>query len=167
MDVVVLIKKFTITTRAWRERIFHNLQEQGCSDLSYRPQSGMSSIGWILGHQAAAYDFTLNMLIKGKHPKNPDLFFAYRGDSSDNGDWKGTSLEEINDYFNSVENDFLTWFEQASDKELNRILEGPDTPQFFQGMSVLDVITHMFVHLNYHNGHLSAIKGDWRRQEMK
>jgi len=127
----------------------------------------MSSIGWILGHQAAAYDYTLNMLINGKPPKNPGLFYAYRGDSTDNGDWKGTSLEEINDYFNSVENDFLTWFEQVSDKELNRILEGSDTPQFFQGMSVIDGITHMFAHLNYHIGHLSAIKGDWCQQKEK
>ena len=167
MDVVVLIKKFTITTRAWRERIFHDLQKKGCNDLSYRPKSGMSSIGWILAHQAAAYDYTLNMLINGKPPKNPDLFYAYRGDSSDNGDWKGTSLEEINDYFNSVESDFLTWIEQVLDKELNRILEGSDTPEFFQGMSVLDSITHMFVHLNYHIGHLSAIKGDWWQHEGK
>ena len=167
MDVIVLIKSFVITTRAWRERLFHNLQDQGCKDLSHRPKSGMSSVGWLLGHQAAAYDYTLNMLIKSKSPKNPDLFYAYIGDSSDNGDWKGTSLEEINDYFNSVENDFLIWFEQVSDDELNRILDGSDTPQFFQGMRVLDAITHMFVHLNYHNGHLSAIKGDWCQQEEK
>jgi len=167
MEVIVLIKSFVITTRAWRERLFHNLQDQGCKDLSHRPKSGMSSVGWLLGHQGAAYDYTLNMLIKGKSPKNPDMFYAYVGDSTDNGDWKGNSLEEINGYFTSVETDFLTWFEQVSDKELNRILEGPETPQFFQGMRVLEAITHMFVHLNYHNGHLSAIKGDWCQQEEK
>ena len=165
MDVKVLVKGFVATTSAWRERLYHNLQDQGCRDLSYRPKSGMSSVGWLLGHQGAAYDYTLNMLIKGKSPKNPDMFYAYRGDSSDNGDWKGNSLEEINDYFTSVENDFLTWSEQVSDKELNRILDSPDTPQFFQGVRVLDAITHMFVHLNYHNGHLSAIIGDWSQHE--
>ena len=165
MDVADLIKSLASTTRAWRERALQNLQEEGCSDLSYRPRSGMSSIGWLLAHQAAAYDYTLNMLIKGEPPKNPNLFFAYRGDSSDKGDWKGTSLQEINDYYDLTEKDLLAWFEQASEKELNRILEGPGTPQYYQGKRVIDAIADTFAHLNHHNGHLSAIKGDWCKQE--
>ena len=167
MNVVELVKSLVGTTRAWRERVLRNLQEEGCHDLSYRPKSGMSSLGWLLAHQAVAYDYTLNMLIKGNPPKVPDLFYAYRGDSSDNGEWKGTSLQEINDYYDIAENDFLTWFEQASDKELNRILEGINTPQYYQGKRVIDAIADTFVHLNHHNGHLSAIKGEWCQQEEK
>ncbi len=167
MLVVELVKSLAASTRAWRERVFRNLQEKGCSDLSYRPKTGMSSMGWLLAHQAAAYDYTLNMLIKGKPPKNPDLFYSYRGDSSDKGDWKGTSVQEINDYFDSAEQDFLTWFEHASEEELRRILKGTDVPQYYQGMRVIDAIADTFVHLNHHNGHLSAIKGDWHRREEK
>jgi hypothetical protein len=161
MDATDLIKSLAAATRAWRERAFRNLQDEGCNDLSYRPRSGMSSVGWILAHQAAAYDYTLNMLIKDNPPKNPDLFFAYRGDSSDKGDWKGTSIQEINDYFDLTEKDLLAWSEQATDEELNRILEGPGTPQYYQGKRVIDALGDTFAHLNHHNGHLSSIKGDW------
>ncbi|MDH4212713.1 MAG: DinB family protein [Candidatus Thorarchaeota archaeon] len=167
MNVAVMTKSLAAATRAWRERILRELQEEGCSDLSYRPRSGMSSIGWLLAHQAAAYDYTLNMLLKGKPPKNPELFYSYRGDSSDQGDWKGTALQEINEYFDTVESDFLTYFEQASDKELTRILEGPSIPQYYHGKRVIDAIADTFAHLNHHNGHLSAIKGDWCRQKEK
>lgn len=163
MNIAVLVKSLAASTRAFRERGLRNLQEEGCSDLSYRPSSGMSSIGWLLAHQAAAYDYTLNMLLKGSPPKKPNLFYSYRGDSEDKGDWAGTSFQEINDYYDSSENDFLAWVEQASDKQLNRILEGPNIPQYFQGMQVIDVVAHTFAHLNHHNGHLSAIKGDWCR----
>jgi len=165
MNVKDLVKSLVTTTRAWRERILRDLQEVGCSDLSYRPHSGMSSLGWLLAHQGAAYDYTLNMLIKGKHSKMQELFYKYRGDSNDNGDWKGTSLKEIEDYYDFVENDFLTWFEKCSDEELNRILEETNTPQYYKGMRIIDAIADTFVHLNHHNGHLSAIKGDWCRQE--
>ncbi len=165
MNVVDLVKGLVASTRAWRERAFRNLHENGCNDLSYRPRSGMSSIGWLLAHQAAAYDWTLNMLIKGNPPKNTNLFYSYRGDGEDRGDWAGTSLQEINDYYDSVECDFLTWFEQASDNELNRILESPSAPKYYHGMSVIEAIADTFAHLNHHNGHLSAIRGDWCRQE--
>jgi hypothetical protein len=127
----------------------------------------MSSIGWILVHQAAAYDWTLNMLIKGNPPKNPDLFYSYRGDAEDKGEWTGNPLQEINDYYDSIESDFLAWFEQASDNELNRILEGANTPQYYHGMRVIEAIADTFAHLNHHNGHLSAIRGDWCRKEDK
>ncbi|MFW9961872.1 MAG: DinB family protein [Candidatus Thorarchaeota archaeon] len=164
MNVAVMIKSLAAATRAWRERILRELQEEGCRELSYRPRSGMSTFGWLLAHQAAAYDYTLNMLIKGGEPRNSNLFYSYRGDSSDNGNWKGTSLEEINDYYDLVESEFLRYFEQASDEELSRILEGPNTPQYYHGKRVIDAITDMFAHLNHHNGHLSAIKGDWCRE---
>lgn len=168
MIVLELVRSVAAATRAWRERALLAMQEEGCNDLGYRPNSGMSSVGWLLAHQGAAYDYTLNMLIKGNPPKNPDLFYLYRGDSSDPGDWAGTPLQEINDYFSSTESDLLSWFEQVSDEELNRILVGPDTPQYFKGMRVIDAIADMFAHLNHHNGHLSAIKADWCQQkEMK
>jgi len=163
MNAAELVKSLATSTRAWRERAVRALQENGCSDLSHRPKSGMSALGWLLAHQAAVYDYVLNMLIKGGEPRNPSLFYSYRGDSSDNGNWKGTSLEEINNYFDLVENEFLRYFEQASDEELSRILGGSNTPQYYHGERVIDAITDMFAHLNHHNGHLSAIKGDWCR----
>ena len=167
MNVTDLVKSLVTTTRAWRERTFQTLQDEGCFDLSYRPSSGMSSLGWLLGHQAAAYDYTLNMLIKRNPPRKPDLFYAFRGDSNDTGDWKGTSLQEINDYYDLVEREFLAWFEQCDDEELNRILEGNNTPEYYQGLRVIDAIADTFVHLNHHNGHLNAIKGDWCHQKGK
>ena len=163
MDVREFVSSLAASTRAWRERVMHDLQEEGCSDLSYRPRTGMSSFGWILAHQGAAYDYTLNILIKGQSSIDPDMFFSYRGDSSDNGEWKGASLEEINNYFDSTEKEFLTWLEQASEEELSRKLEGPNTPEYFYSKRVIDAIADMFAHLNHHNGHLSAIKGDWCR----
>lgn len=125
----------------------------------------MSAVGWVLAHQAAAYDYTLNMLLKGNPPKHPELFYKYRGDSEDKGDWAGHSLQEINDYYNSTEKDFLEWAEKLSDKEISIALEEPRIPEFFRGMRVVDVIAFTFAHLNHHNGHLSAIRGDWCRRQ--
>ena len=161
MEITDVIKSLVKATRAWRERAVHDLQECGCGDLSYRPCTGMSAFGWLLAHQGAAYDYTLNMLIKGGAPKYPDLFYLYRGNSSDSGDWKGTPIEEINEYFDSAERDFLTWFEKASDQELSRVLDGAETPGYYRGKQVMEAITDMFAHLNHHNGHLNAIKNDW------
>ncbi len=165
MEIVDVIKSLAAATRAWRERVVHDLQECGCNDLSYRPCTGMSAFGWLLAHQGAAYDYTLNMLIKGGGSKYPDLFFSYRGDGSDTGDWKGTPLNEINDYFDSAERDFLNWVENEPEEELERRLDEPGTPEYFRGKRVLDVISDMFAHLNHHNGHLSAIKGDWCKRK--
>jgi hypothetical protein len=165
MNVAELVKSLAASTRGWREYAYRSLQEEGCTDLSYRPKSGMSAVGWILAHQGAAYDFSLNMLLKGNDPKHPDLFYKYRGDSEDPGDWTGTSLEEINDYYSSTEKDFLEWVKKRSDEDLNSVLEGSDVPEYFRGKRVIDVIAFTFAHLNYHNGHLSAIKGDWCRHE--
>jgi uncharacterized damage-inducible protein DinB len=165
MNAKELVQSLAASTRAWRERALQSLMENGCEDLSYRPGTGMSAFGWLLGHQAAAYDYTLNMLIKEGDPRNPDLFYSYRGDSSDDGNWKGTSLAEINDYYDLVESEFLKYFEQSSDEELSRVLEGANTPDYYQGKRVIDAITDMFAHLNHHNGQLSAIKGDWCGQK--
>jgi len=165
MNAKELVQSLSASTRTWRERTLQSLMENGCKDLSYRPGTGMSAFGWLLAHQAAAYDYTLNMLIKGGEPMNPNLFYSYRGDSSDDGNWKGTSLEDINDYFDLVEREFLNYFEQASDEELSRVLEGPNISQYFHDKRVIDAIADMFAHLNHHNGHLSAIKGDWCRRK--
>jgi hypothetical protein len=124
----------------------------------------MSAIGWLLAHQAAVYDFVLNMLIRGNHPKNPDLFYSYRGDSSDTGDWKGTPLEEIEAYYDSAEGDFIHWIENTAAEELNRRIDETSDSHYHRGMRTIDVISDMFAHLNHHNGHLSAINGEWRRK---
>ncbi|MFW9908905.1 MAG: DinB family protein, partial [Candidatus Thorarchaeota archaeon] len=161
MNVAEFVISMAKSTRIMRERAFQDLKDNGCLDLSFRPSSGMSAVGWILAHQAAVYDFNLNMLIRGSSPKNPDFFYAYRGDSSDTGEWKGTPIQEIEAYFDKSETDFLSWIENASDEEMNRILDESCPSRYHQGMRIIDVITEMFAHLNHHNGHLSAINGDW------
>jgi len=163
MNVADLVRSLAAFTRAWREKAARGLREEGCSDLSFRPSNGMSSLGWLLAHQAAVYDFTLNVLIKGKPPERPDLFTKYTPGTE--GDWAGTPLKEIDAYYDSTESDFLAWSEQASAEELSRVLEGTSIPEYFRGMRVIDVIANAFVHLNHHNGHLSAIKGDWGLRE--
>ena len=165
MEVVDFVKSMIKSTRTLRESAFRSLQENGCNDLSYRPSTGMSAIGWLLAHQAAVYDFVLNMLIRGNPPKNPDFFYSYRGDSSDTGEWKGTPLQEIEAYYDSTESDFLFWIENATGEELNRKLNETCISHYHQGMRIIDVISDMFAHLNHHNGHLNAIKGDWCRQK--
>jgi hypothetical protein len=165
MSLVDFVKSMVESTRTLRERAFQSLQENGCNDLSYRPSTGISALGWLLAHQAVVYDFVLNMLIRGNPPKNPDFFYSYRGDSSDTGDWKGTPLHEIEAYYDSSENDFVFWIENTSAKELTRKLEETCISQYHQGMRIIDVISDMFAHLNHHNGHLNAIKVDWCRQK--
>lgn len=162
---VDFVKSMVVFTRTFRERAFRNLQKNGCNDLSYRPSSGMSAIGWLLAHQAAVYDFVLNMLIRGNPPKYPDFFDSYSGGYSEQGDWIGTPLQEIEAYYDSTESDFLIWIENASAKELNRKLDDSCISQYHQGMRIIDVISDMFAHLNHHNGHLNAIKVDWCRQK--
>ncbi|MHA2350795.1 MAG: DinB family protein [Candidatus Thorarchaeota archaeon] len=77
MNAVEFIKSMAKFTRTLRERAFRSLQKEGCNDLSFRPSTGMSSIGWLLAHQAAIYDFVLNLLIRGKPLKYPDFFDSY------------------------------------------------------------------------------------------
>ena len=116
----------------------------------------MASLGWVLAHQASVYDFSLNMLIKAGSPKRPDLFKLYTPGTA--GDWVGTSLEEIKEYYDSGEHDLLEYVRNAGEDELeNRIREGK-APSFFVGMTVREVITAMFTHINYHTGHLTSIR---------
>ena len=108
MDAIDVLRSLVTSTRSWRERVVKELQENGFQDLSYRPCTGMSAFGWLLAHQGAAYDYNLNILINGGNPRYPDMFYPYRGDSTDNGDWKETSLEDINNYFDSTERGLKT-----------------------------------------------------------
>jgi len=149
------------STRKWREMEIRLLEETECNDLSYRPQTGMSSLGWVLAHQASVYDFSLNMLIKVGPPKNPELFKLYTPGTS--GDWAGTTREEIEQYYDSCERDFLKWIEGASESDLERKIEKGKAPSFFVGMTVREVIASAFTHLDYHTGHLTAIRKDWEK----
>jgi uncharacterized damage-inducible protein DinB len=148
-------------TRKWREMELRLLTEAGCIDLSYRPTTGMSSLGWVLAHQAAIYDFSLNMLIKQGPPKNQELFKLYTPGTS--GDWEGTPLKQIEDYYDSSERDLLEWIEVASEEELERRIEKGKAPSFFVGQTVREVLTNAFTHLDYHTGHLTAIRRDWEK----
>ncbi|MHA2207520.1 MAG: DinB family protein [Candidatus Thorarchaeota archaeon] len=164
MNAVEFVKSMAKFTRTLRERAFRSLQKDGCNDLSFRPSTGMSSIGWLLAHQAAIYDFVLNLLIRGKPLKYPDFFDSYSGGYPEQGDWMGTPLQEIEDYYDSTESDFLFWIENTPVSELNRRMEESCISQYHRGMRIIDVISDMFAHLNHHNGHLNAIKVEWCRQ---
>ncbi|TFG32399.1 DinB family protein [Candidatus Thorarchaeota archaeon] len=149
------------STRKWRDMEMRLLEESGCHDLSYRPQTGMSSLGWVLAHQASVYDFSLNMLIKAGPPKNPELFKLYTPGTS--GDWAGTSKDEIETYYNSGEKDLLNWIDSASESDLERKIEKGKAPSYFVGMTVREVITSTFTHLDYHTGHLTALRKEWEK----
>jgi uncharacterized damage-inducible protein DinB len=153
------LKAAMITTRTWRQMEVGLLDKTGCKDLSYRPRSGMSSIGWVLAHQAAVYDYTLNVLIKQASPQNSELFQQYTPGTS--GDWNGTSPEEIQAYFESSERALLEWIERAKEVDLERVINDNTVPSFFFGMTVREVLMNTFTHLSYHTGHLTAIRRDW------
>ena len=159
MTSIDMIKDLAKVSRQWRDNELKRLEEAGCTNYSHKPRSGMSSVGWVLAHQAAIFDFSLNMLIKGGPPENPDMFKKYTPGTS--GDWDGTSLATIQQYYDDNESALLKWVESASDEDLKRILKGENIPEYFRGMSVQEVIISAFVHLNYHTGHLSAIRRDW------
>jgi len=159
MSEVDFIRDSAICAREWRDRILGDLTESGCTDLSYQPKSGMSSMGWVLAHQAVVLDFTLNGLIKGESLKNPKMGAAYTPGTS--GAWVGTSLEEIHEYYDSRESEFLEWVGKASPDELARVFQEGDAPAFFVGMTIRKLIATMFAHINYHTGHLQAIHKDW------
>ena len=153
-----MIHQLAKTTRQWRERALKGIFEIGQTDLSYRPSTGMSSLGWLIAHQAAVYDFSLNHLLLSQPPIKPELFKAHLPGTT--GDWSGTTLEEMNQYYDECEAAFLSWVDKSKPADFERIIDGDKIPQFFQGMTVLEVISNLFIHLNHHNGHLSAIKGD-------
>ncbi len=158
MSEIEMIRHLARTTRKWRERALKGIMDAGQSDLAYRPSTGMSSLGWLIAHQAAVYDFSLNHLIQSSPPLRPDLFKAHLPGTK--GDWSGATLEEMNQYYDDCETAFLTWVENAQQSDFERVVDGENIPKFFQGMTVLEIISNLFVHLNHHNGHLSSIKGD-------
>ena len=151
--------------REWRDNLLEQLQELGCSDLSFRSEEGIPSFGWIIGHQAAVYDYSLNVLIKGGSPKNPRIFSLHTPGTS--GDWSGIPMAELLEYFDSGEKDFLEWFDSVDSSELERKIEAGKVPQFFAGRTVRNLITTMFTHLNYHTGHLAAMRTEWRTHHSK
>lgn len=165
VDIGMFIS-FAKSTRIWRDQVLKKLDEVGCADLSFRPSSGMSSFGWLIAHQAAVFGYTLTVLIKGESPSNPGLFNSYVPGTS--GDWDGAmSLEEMHTHYNNSERDFFEWLSNASPDELDRIVEGEGVPKFFAGLTVMEVIGHMFAHLNYHTGHLESLRRDWMAQKMR
>lgn len=161
-DEYKLIEEMAKSTRNWRDRALEGIAKDGLSDLSYRPRSGMSSLGWLIGHQGAGYDFSLNVLILGGSSSRPETLKKFVPGTS--GDWDGTPLEEMLQYYDSSEHDFLAWAESTTTEELDRIVDRKEIPQFFRGMTVRQIISHLFVHLNHHNGQLLALKRDWLGQ---
>ena len=151
-----LFKLAAASTRKWREMEIRLIDETGNTDLSYHPKTGMSSLGWVLAHQASVFDFSLNMLIKASSPKRPDLFKLYTPGTA--GDWGGTSLEEIMEYYDSGERDLLEFTRTASEDDLEKRIPEGKAPSFFVGMTVREVITNIFTHINYHTGHLASIR---------
>ncbi|MHA1906583.1 MAG: DinB family protein [Candidatus Thorarchaeota archaeon] len=152
-----MIKQLVKTTREWRERALNDILNSG-KTLSYRPSTGMSSLGWLIAHQAAVYDFSLNHLLKSGSPINPELFKAHLPGTS--GDYSGTSLEEMNQYYDECEYAFLEWLDNTKPDDFELIIDGERIPKYFRGMSVLEIVSNLIIHLNHHNGHLSSIKGD-------
>jgi hypothetical protein len=150
------------SVRQWREMELKLLKEAGCDDFSYRPKTGMSSLGWILAHQAAIYDFSINMLIEQGPPMNSKMFELYRPGTS--GDWAGTPLSEIQEYFDATEANLLDWIKKAEPTDFEQVIE--EGPSFFIDMTNREAITNAFTHLNYHTGHLAALRRDWIKQNQ-
>ena len=149
------------SVRKWRDMEIDLLSKAGCDNLSFRPRSGMSSFGWVLAHQAAIYDYSVNMLIEQGPPMNPKLFEQYRPGTS--GDWTGTPLSEIQAYYDAAEANLLEWVEHATPSDFVRVIEKGTAPPFFVGMTCREVLANAFAHLNYHTGHLAALRKDWEK----
>ncbi|MFW9887655.1 MAG: DinB family protein [Candidatus Thorarchaeota archaeon] len=164
LDITELVQSMANRTRIWRERAIKTLKELGCDDFGYRPASGMSSIGWLLAHQAAVYDYSLNSLILGEFPKRPELFRKHVPGTD--GEWTGVSETEIEEYYTSGEEDLLAYVTAATDEQLLLIPEH-DMPGPFKGMRVVDLIANTFAHLGHHNGHLNAIVNEWKKKSKK
>jgi len=148
------------SVRKWRDMEIRLLTEAGCN-LSYKPKNGMSAFGWVLAHQAAIYDFSINMLIEQGPPMNPELFELYQPGTT--GDWEGTSLADIQEYYNTTETNLLDWVKNAKPADFDRKIEKGTAPSFFVGMTCREVLTSAFTHLNYHTGHLTAIRKEWEK----
>jgi uncharacterized damage-inducible protein DinB len=164
LEVLELVRSMAQRTRVWRERAIKGFQKLGSDDLGYRPASGMSSFGWLLAHQAALYDYSLNVLVKGGSPKNPELFRRYTPGTD--GEWTGVSLQEIGDYYTSGEEALLAYVKGATDEQLTSVPEH-DMPAPFKGMRVIDLIANTFVHMGHHIGHLNAIVQELEKKAKK
>ena len=116
-------------------------------------------MGWLLTHQAVVYDFSLNMLIKGQPAAKPELLQSHIPGTS--GDWTGISLDSIKEYYDLAEQGLLEWTETEMSAELERVLDGDKIPEYFRGMTVRIMLTHLFAHLNRHTGHLEALGRDF------
>lgn len=150
------------SVRKWREMEIRLLTKAGC-DLSYRPRNGMSAYGWVLAHQAAIYDFSVNMLIKQGTLMNPEMFKLYQPGTT--GDFPGTPMAEIQDYYDKAEANLLDWVEKAKPADFEKVILEGTAPSFFVGMTYREVLTSAFTHLNYHTGHLAAIRKDWEKNK--
>jgi hypothetical protein len=117
-------------------------------------------LGWLIAHQAAVYDFSLNHLLKLGSPIRPELFKAHLPGTS--GDYSGTSIEEMYQYYDECEQAFMEWLDSTNPEDFERIVDEDRIPEFFRGMSVREIVSNLFIHLNHHNGHLSSIKDDLR-----
>jgi len=159
MGDVEFVEQIIQTTREYRDRALKAIEESGLSDLSFRPSTGMSSLGWLLAHQAAVYDFSLNSLLLGQSPSRPDLFQKYIPGTS--GDWDGTTLEEIHAYFNAGEQAFIDWIKNQTKSDLELVIDRENIPKFFRGMTIREILTNLFAHLNRHTGHLESLGRDW------
>lgn len=148
--------------RAWREEEISKMTVAGLIDLSYRPKSEMSSLGWVLAHQAAVYDFTLNFVIRGLKKGHSNFVKTFENHlPGTSGDWDGTDISRIQEYYDFSEQAFLDWLKDGGRDDLERLIDDESIPKFFTGKTVRQVITDMFCHLNYHSGHLTAIRRDW------
>jgi hypothetical protein len=159
MTELELVRHAAEAAREWRERKMKELFDAGCNDLSFRPSFGMSSFGWLLAHQAAIYDFSINVLVRRKGIKNTKMFEAYKPGTS--GDWDGTPIEEIQEYYDSMERSVFGWVESADLVDLDRVIKEGEAPPFFVGMSVRRVLATMFTHINAHSGHYDALRHAW------
>jgi hypothetical protein len=159
---IEFVKDTVNRVRAWREQEISKMTVSGLIDLSYRPRSEMSSLGWVLAHQAAIYDFTLNFVIKGLKKGHLGFVITYKNYiPGTSGDWDGTDISKIQEYYEFCERAFLDWLNDASLDDFERVIDDESIPKFFVGKTVWQVITDMFCHLNFHSGHLTAIRKDW------
>jgi hypothetical protein len=164
LDLAEFVQSMAKRTRIWRERAIKGFQEHGGDNLGYRPASGMSSFGWLLAHQAAVYDYSLNVLILGKPPKSPELFRKHVPGTD--GEWTGISKHEIEDYYTSGEEDILAYTKDATDEQLLLVPEH-DMPAPFKGIRVVDLLANTFVHMGHHIGHLNTIVQELEKKTKK
>lgn len=164
MDVVEFAHSMAKRTRIWRERAIEGYRRLGQENLGYRPDSGMSSFGWLLAHQAAVYDYSLNCLILGLSPKDPEIFSSHTPGTD--GNWTGLSEDVIEEYYTSSERALLEYVRNVTDEQLLTIPDH-DMPAPFKGMRVIDLIANTFVHLGHHIGHLNTIVQELEKKSKK